>query len=51
MAPYPPGIPAIAPGEVLSAPLLEALAEAAATGTRLAYCADPSLATIRVVAR
>lgn len=51
VAPYPPGIPAIAPGEVLSAPLLEALAEAAATGTRLAYCADPSLATIRVVAR
>lgn len=51
VAPYPPGIPAIAPGEVITASLLEALAEAAATGTRLAYCADPSLATIRVVAR
>ncbi|MCC6224525.1 MAG: decarboxylase [Thermoleophilia bacterium] len=51
VAPYPPGIPAIAPGEVITASLLAALAEAAATGTRLAYCADPSLATIRVVAR
>jgi lysine decarboxylase len=51
IAPYPPGIPAIAPGEVLTAPLLEALREAAADGTRIAYCADPSLATVQVVAR
>jgi lysine decarboxylase len=51
VAPYPPGVPAIAPGEVISAPLLEALRQAAADGTRLAYCADPSLATVRVVAR
>lgn len=51
VAPYPPGVPAIAPGEVISAPLLEALRQAAADGTRLAYCADPSLATVQVVAR
>lgn len=51
VAPYPPGIPAIAPGEVVSAPLLEGLREAAAHGTRLAYCADPALASIQVVAR
>jgi lysine decarboxylase len=51
VAPYPPGIPAIAPGEVITRPLLEALQEAAATGTRIAYCADPSLATVQVVAR
>jgi arginine decarboxylase len=50
VAPYPPGIPAIAPGEVVSRELLEALREAAAQGTRLAYCADPSLATLQVVA-
>jgi arginine decarboxylase len=50
VAPYPPGIPAIAPGEVVSAPLLDALREAAAHGTRLAYCADPTLATLQVVA-
>ena len=49
VAPYPPGIPAIAPGEVVQAELLEALREAAASGTRMAYCADASLDTIRVV--
>jgi arginine decarboxylase len=51
VAPYPPGIPAIAPGEVVRAELVEALREAAAAGTRIAYCADPTLATLRVVAR
>ena len=51
VAPYPPGIPAIAPGEVVSRELVGALREAAASGTRLAYCADPSLATLQVVAR
>jgi arginine decarboxylase len=51
VAPYPPGIPAIAPGEVVTRPLLESLREAAAAGTRLAYCADPTLATLQVVAR
>lgn len=50
IAPYPPGIPAIAPGEVIAAPLLEALRAAAAEGTRIAYCADPTLATVQVVA-
>ncbi|MGH3092078.1 MAG: aminotransferase class I/II-fold pyridoxal phosphate-dependent enzyme, partial [Gaiellaceae bacterium] len=51
VAPYPPGIPAIAPGEVVSATLVSALREAAAQGTRLAYCTDPTLASIQVVAR
>ena len=51
VAPYPPGIPAIAPGEVVSAELVEALREAAAAGTRLSYCADPALRTLQVVAR
>jgi arginine decarboxylase len=50
VAPYPPGIPAIAPGEVVSAELVEALREAAAAGTRLSYCADPALRTLQVVA-
>ena len=49
VAPYPPGIPALAPGEVVTAPLVDALREAAAAGTRLAYCSDPSLGTIQVV--
>jgi lysine decarboxylase len=51
VAPYPPGIPAIAPGEVVSKCLVASLREAAAAGTRIAYCADPTLATIQVVAR
>ncbi|HEX2046041.1 MAG TPA: aminotransferase class V-fold PLP-dependent enzyme [Gaiellaceae bacterium] len=51
VAPYPPGIPAIAPGELVTAALLDALREAAAHGTRLAYCADATLATLRVVVR
>jgi lysine decarboxylase len=51
VAPYPPGIPAIAPGEVVSRELVDALREAAAVGTRLSYCADPALATLQVVAR
>jgi lysine decarboxylase len=51
IAPYPPGIPAIAPGEVIAGTLLEALRAAAAEGTRIAYCADPTLTTVQVVAR
>jgi lysine decarboxylase len=51
IAPYPPGIPAIAPGEVIARELLESLREAAADGTRIAYCADPTLETVQVVAR
>jgi lysine decarboxylase len=50
VAPYPPGIPALAPGEVVDAELLVALREAAAAGTRMVYCADPTVATLQVVA-
>jgi lysine decarboxylase len=50
IAPYPPGIPAIAPGEVISATLLASLREAAAAGTRISACADPTLETVQVVA-
>ncbi len=49
-APYPPGIPALAPGEVITAGLLESLRAEAAAGTRIAYCSDPTLDTVRVVA-
>jgi lysine decarboxylase len=51
IAPYPPGIPALAPGELIRFDVLEALREASAAGTRIAYCADPTLATVQVVAR
>ncbi|PKH41954.1 lysine decarboxylase [Nocardioides alpinus] len=48
IAPYPPGIPALAPGELITAETLEALEQARDAGIRIAYAADPSLATLRV---
>lgn len=50
VAPYPPGIPVLAPGEEITAGSLEVLTRARAAGVRIAYAADPSLATIRVTA-
>ncbi len=50
IAPYPPGIPAIAPGERITGELLRALREAHGHGTRIAYCADPTLDRLEVVA-
>lgn len=50
IAPYPPGIPVIAPGELVTDEVVQTLLAARAAGTRIAYAADPSLATIRVVA-
>jgi lysine decarboxylase len=49
VAPYPPGIPVLAPGEEVTAGVVEALEQARAAGVRIAYAADPSLATLRVV--
>ena len=48
IAPYPPGIPVLAPGEQITRAALDALHRARANGTRIAYAADPSLATFRV---
>jgi arginine decarboxylase len=50
VAPYPPGVPVLAPGELITAEALAALREVAADGGRIAYAADPSLATFQVVA-
>lgn len=49
VVPYPPGVPAIAPGERIQAKLLSALQAEAASGTRIAYCGDPLLRSILVV--
>lgn len=49
IAPYPPGVPVLAPGEVVTAAALDALREARADGGRIAYAADPTLETIQVV--
>ena len=49
VAPYPPGIPVLAPGEVITGDALAALRTARAQGGRIAYAADPSLATFQVI--
>ena len=51
VAPYPPGVPVLAPGEVVTEQVIAALASARAAGARIAYAADPSLLTIDVVAK
>jgi lysine decarboxylase len=49
VAPYPPGIPVLAPGEEITEAALDALGHARAAGVRIAYAADPTLQTLRVV--
>ncbi len=51
VAPYPPGIPVLAPGEEVTAAALGALRAAAEAGIRIAYAADPALGTLQVVRR
>ncbi|HEY0932102.1 MAG TPA: aminotransferase class V-fold PLP-dependent enzyme [Trebonia sp.] len=50
VAPYPPGIPVLAPGEQVTAEAVSALRQARASGVRIAYAADPTLTSLRVVA-
>jgi arginine/lysine/ornithine decarboxylase len=49
ITPYPPGIPAIAPGELINAPLVEYLDEIVANGAFLEGAADPTVSSFRVV--
>jgi lysine decarboxylase len=51
IAPYPPGIPVVVPGEVLTEQTVGALRDAASAGVRIAYAADPSLSSFQVVSR
>lgn len=51
VAPYPPGVPVLAPGETVTADALAALRSTLAGGGRVAYAADPSLRTLQVLAR
>jgi arginine decarboxylase len=48
VAPYPPGIPVLAPGELITGQTLSTLEEARLAGVRIAYAADHTLATVRV---
>jgi arginine decarboxylase len=50
VTPYPPGIPALAPGETITQPIVEYLEEIVAAGAFLEGAADQSLDSFRVVA-
>ena len=49
IAPYPPGVAVVAPGEVLTKEILTGLAANKAAGVRIAYATDPTLQSYRVV--
>jgi len=49
IAPYPPGVAVVAPGEVLTAQIVDGLAASRSAGVRIAYATDPTLKKYRVV--
>ncbi|MFM6940713.1 MAG: aminotransferase class I/II-fold pyridoxal phosphate-dependent enzyme [Candidatus Planktophila sp.] len=49
IAPYPPGVAVVAPGEILTAQILEGLKSSKEAGVRIAYATDSTLANYRVV--
>lgn len=49
IAPYPPGVPVLAPGELVTAEAVESLRLAQRAGLRIAYASEPSLEHIQVV--
>jgi lysine decarboxylase len=49
IAPYPPGVAVVAPGEVLTKAIVSGLAATQKAGVRIAYASDASLATYRVI--
>ena len=49
IAPYPPGVAVVAPGEILTEQIVEGLATAKAAGVRIAYATDATLASYRVI--
>lgn len=49
IAPYPPGVAVVAPGEILTQEIVEGLAATKAAGVRIAYATDSTLDTYRVV--
>lgn len=49
VCPYPPGIPVLMPGEVISSEALEYLQQIQAWGGYITGCSDPSLSQLKVV--
>jgi lysine decarboxylase len=48
IAPYPPGVAVVAPGEELTEQIVNGLAASKKAGVRIAYASDPTLETYRV---
>ena len=48
IAPYPPGVAVVAPGEVLTEQIITGLSATQKAGVRIAYASDSTLATYRV---
>ncbi len=49
IAPYPPGVAVVAPGEVLTEQIVSGLSASQKAGVRIAYATDPTLESYRVV--
>lgn len=49
IAPYPPGVAVVAPGELLTEQIVSGLVASQKAGVRIAYATDPTLARFRVV--
>ena len=49
ICPYPPGVPVLSPGERITQAALSALFKARDMGVRIAFVADPSLETLKVL--
>lgn len=49
IAPYPPGVAVVAPGEVLTEQIVNGLSTSQKAGVRIAYATDPTLQSYRVV--
>jgi lysine decarboxylase len=49
IAPYPPGVAVVAPGELLTEQIVSGLVASQKAGVRIAYATDPTLAHFRVV--
>ena len=49
IAPYPPGVAVIAPGEILTEQIVHGLSASQKAGVRIAYATDPTLGKFRVV--
>ena len=49
VCPYPPGIPVLLPGEVITAGAIAYLQDILAAGGTISGCADPSLKTLKVI--